>query len=63
MYCVIAIECKDYEKPVPVKDIEAFNTKCDRIKSINKKIFVSKNGYQKDAIPKIKRFAKVRTSF
>lgn len=46
----IAIECKDYNKKVPVKEIEAFETKCDRIKQINKKVFVSTNGYQADAI-------------
>jgi hypothetical protein len=46
----IAIECKDYSKKVPVKEIEAFQSKCDRIKEINKKVFVSSNGYQTDAI-------------
>jgi hypothetical protein len=46
----IAIECKDYNKKVPVKEIEAFQSKCDRIKEINKKVFVSTNGYQADAI-------------
>jgi len=46
----IAIECKDYNKKVPVKEIEAFQSKCDRIKEINKKVFVSTNGYQTDAI-------------
>ncbi|MFZ3576252.1 MULTISPECIES: restriction endonuclease [Tenacibaculum] len=46
----IAIECKDYNKKVPVKEIEAFESKCYRIKEINKKVFVSTNGYQTDAI-------------
>ncbi|HUH50653.1 MAG TPA: restriction endonuclease [Flavobacterium sp.] len=46
----IAIECKDYNKKVPVKEIEAFESKCDRIKQISKKVFVSTNGYQADAI-------------
>lgn len=46
----IAIECKDYKKPVPVKEIEAFNSKCVRIKGISKKVFVSSSGYQSDAI-------------
>ncbi|GAA0876035.1 hypothetical protein GCM10009118_24450 [Wandonia haliotis] len=46
----IAIECKDCNKKVPVKEIEAFQSKCDRIKEINKKVFVSTNGYQADAI-------------
>jgi hypothetical protein len=46
----IAIECKDYNKKIPVEKIEAFQTKCDRIKRINKKIFVSSKGFQSDAI-------------
>jgi hypothetical protein len=46
----IAIECKDYSKKIPVEKIEAFQSKCDRIKQINKKIFVSSNGFQSDAI-------------
>jgi hypothetical protein len=46
----IAIECKDYKSPVSVEKIEAFETKCNRIKSINKKVFVSSNGFQLDAI-------------
>lgn len=52
----IAIECKDYNKKVPVKEIEAFAAKCDRIKDINKKVFISTNGYQKDAINSAKYF-------
>jgi len=47
---IIAIECKDYKISVPVKEIEAFNSKCKRIKGISKKIFVASNGYQADAI-------------
>lgn len=46
----IAIECKDYSKKIPVEKIEAFQSKCDRIKQINKKIFISSNGFQSDAI-------------
>ena len=45
----IAIECKDYKHPIPVKEIEAFYGKCKRIKGITKKIFVSSNGFQADA--------------
>ncbi|UPS92077.1 restriction endonuclease [Bizionia sp. M204] len=52
----IAIECKDYNKKVPVKEIEAFESKCDRIKQINKKVFVSTNGYQADAINSAKYY-------
>jgi hypothetical protein len=46
---LIAIECKDYNKPIPVEKIEAFNSKCLRMPKINKKVFVSTNGYQADA--------------
>lgn len=42
----IAFECKDYNKPVPVEKIDAFNSKCNRIDEIHKKIFVSRKGYQ-----------------
>lgn len=47
---IIVIECKDHKKPVAVKEIEAFNSKCSRIPAINKKIFVSRKGYQREAI-------------
>lgn len=47
---IIAIECKDYKTPISVEKIEAFNSKCQRINGISKKIFVSSNGYQSDAI-------------
>jgi hypothetical protein len=47
---VIAIECKDHKRPVPAEKIEAFKGNCDRLPRINKKVFVSTNGYQKDAI-------------
>ncbi len=46
----IAIECKDYNGKIGVDKIEAFHSKCLRLPQINKKIFVSANGYQKDAI-------------
>lgn len=52
----IAIECKDYKSKIPVEKIEAFNSKCLRINSINKMIFVSRKGYQKDAIESAKYF-------
>jgi hypothetical protein len=52
----IAIECKDYDKPVPVGEIEAFSGKCSRIRGLNKKVFVSSNGYQADAINAAKDF-------
>ncbi|WP_276963693.1 restriction endonuclease [Chryseobacterium sp.] len=52
----IAIECKEYKAKVSVEKIEAFNSKCQRIPSINKKIFVSQIGFQKDAIDAAKNF-------
>jgi hypothetical protein len=47
---IVVIECKDYENPVPVEKLEAFHSKCLRIPKINKKIFVSRNGFQADSI-------------
>jgi len=52
----IAIECKEYKNKIPVEKIEAFNSKCLRIPEINKKIFVSEKGFQKDAIDCAKNF-------
>jgi hypothetical protein len=52
----IAIECKDYKGKISVEKIEAFYGKCERINSINKKIFISSNGFQKDAINAAKEF-------
>lgn len=52
----IAIECKDYNKPVPVKEIEAFNSKCNSFTKINKKIFISSSGFQTGAITSANNF-------
>jgi len=52
----IAIECKDYKNAIPVEKIEAFNSKCQRITGISKKVFVSSNGYQADAFEAAKYF-------
>jgi len=52
----IAIECKDYKYAIPVEKIEAFNSKCQRIQGISKKVFVSSNGYQADAFEAAKYF-------
>lgn len=52
----IAIECKDYKTPISVEKIEAFKGKCDRIPDINKKVFVSTHGYQKDAVKAAREF-------
>lgn len=46
----IAIECKDYSRRVQNRDIESFNSKCDQIRDINKRVFVSSSGYQSGAI-------------
>ncbi|PZR14334.1 MAG: hypothetical protein DI539_18960, partial [Flavobacterium psychrophilum] len=53
----IAIECKQYSKKVSVDKIEAFYGKCQGIPEINKKIFVSENGFQQGAIDTAKRYA------
>ena len=47
---IIAIECKDYNKPVGAEKIEAFNSKCARVKTIDKKIFISSKGFQSGAL-------------
>lgn len=45
----IAIECKDYNSPVSVEKIEAFNSKCSTVSGINKKVIISSNGFQSGA--------------
>ncbi len=52
----IVIECKDLKIPVPVEKIEAFNSKCERIKGVSKKVFVSSSGYQADSYEAAKDF-------
>ncbi|WKL47929.1 restriction endonuclease [Flavobacterium pectinovorum] len=52
----IAIECKDYESKITVEKIDAFNSKCNVITEINRKIFISKNGFQKGAINHAKEY-------
>lgn len=52
----IAIECKDYQKRVSALVVESFHSKCLRIPEINKKIIVSKNGFQKEAFAAAKDF-------
>lgn len=52
----IAIECKEYKSPVSVEKIEAFKSKCDRVPTINKKVFVSQSGYQADSINAAREF-------
>jgi len=43
------IECKSYKTPVGVKEVEAFNSKCERC-GVTIKAIVSISGYQQDAI-------------
>jgi hypothetical protein len=52
----IAIECKAYKNPVGVEKIEAFKSKCDRVPTINKKVFVSQSGYQADSLNAAREF-------
>jgi hypothetical protein len=47
---LVPVECKDYQKPVPVGKIEEFNTKVRQISGLNcKAIFFSSSGFQKSA--------------
>lgn len=46
----IVIECKDYNKAVSVDKIEAFEGKCNRVKAVSKKVFISTNGFQSGAL-------------
>lgn len=46
-----AIECKEHSRPIDVKEIEAFETKC-RDTNINKAVIVSLKGFTKSALAK-----------
>lgn len=52
----IAIECKDYQAKISVEKMDAFNSKCNIIPDVNRKIFISKNGFQKGAISHAKLY-------
>ena len=52
----IAIECKEYKSKVSASVVEAFHSKCLRIPEINKKIIVSKKGFQREAFAAAKNF-------
>ncbi|WKL47939.1 restriction endonuclease [Flavobacterium pectinovorum] len=52
----IAIECKDYKTKVSLEKIEAFHSKCDLIKNIHRKIFISNKGYQSGVASTAKSF-------
>lgn len=52
----IAIECKDYKKPVSIEKIEAFNSKCSTVSGISKKIIISPKGFQSGAIENAEQF-------
>ncbi len=46
---LVAIECKDYSRPVGIDKIDAFKAKCDSIPRISKRVFVSTSGYASGA--------------
>lgn len=50
----IAIECKDYKNKVSIDKIEAFETKCNAVPQINKKVFISRSGFKSGAKIKAK---------
>lgn len=50
----IAIECKDYKSAVALEKIEAFNTKCNSVIGINKKIMISAKGFQTGVVENAK---------
>ena len=52
----IAIECKEYKTRVSAAIVESFHSNCLRIPEINKKIIVSKKGFQKEAFAAAKDF-------
>lgn len=47
---VFVIECKDWEEKVPVGEVEKFIQKCERVPGIDKKIMVSRKGFQEDGL-------------
>lgn len=48
---LLVIECKDYQKSIPVDEIEEFVAKLDQITGKNVKgVFISRSNYQKSAI-------------
>lgn len=52
----IAIECKNFRRKIEAKEIEAFSGKCNRLSSINRKIFISSTGFQKSALDSAKYY-------
>lgn len=52
----IIFECKDTRSPVKVEKIEAFKIKIDSLPDANHAVFVSRSGFQKQAIKKAKEF-------
>lgn len=50
---IIAIECKDWSKPIGVPQIEAFEAKC-RDTGVNRGVIVSRNGFYKTGLKKAK---------
>lgn len=52
----IIFECKDTRSPVKVEQIEAFKAKVDSLPDANHAVFVSRSGFQRQAIKKAKEF-------
>ncbi|MGD9129150.1 MAG: restriction endonuclease [Candidatus Woesebacteria bacterium] len=50
----VAIECKDHNSKVKITEIDAFDSKTRKL-AVDKRIFVSKNGYQSGAIKTAKK--------
>lgn len=47
----IVIECKDHSRAIKMTELEAFATKCENLFEANKKIFVSRKGFQSGCVP------------
>lgn len=52
----IVIECKDHSRQVEAGLIEGFYGKCNRIKGINKMVFISSRGFQSGAVTAAKYY-------
>lgn len=50
----IAFECKDYNRPVDIKIVDGFISKCADIPSINSKVIVATKGFRKVQEKKLK---------
>lgn len=52
----VAIECKDYKNKVSIEKIEAFQSKCNDVPQIHRKVFISRVGFQSGAETKAKYY-------